>query len=65
MIFSFSQGFYLFGEDYEYIRQLLAPVLETDALALEPPDRISVQYWTWRIEELAHEDVRSERPGLW
>jgi hypothetical protein len=57
MIFSFLQGLNIFGDDYQDIRQLFATVLDVDALALEPSNRISVQYWIRRMERLAHEDA--------
>ena len=42
MIPLFLQGLDIFGHNYQDIRHLLATVLDTDALALEPPDNISV-----------------------
>ena len=57
MIFSFLQGLSAFGDNYD-VHQLLATMLDTDTLALENSDRISVQYWMRRMTvRLPHKDA--------
>jgi hypothetical protein len=60
MMFSFSQGLGTLGGDYQDTRQLLNAMLDTDALTLEHPDRISVQYWIYITKKrLAHKAARA------